>query len=488
MMFQGYRKLAPLVAALGMAGCVAGCAAPEFHQPLVATPAAFKEDTGGGKWKPAQPAEAQARGEWWKAFHDARLDMLVAEATAANQNLAAAAARVKQARALAGVAQADRSPQVGLQAGAQRGRDSALAQGLAPGSAVAPGNVFQAGLGAGYEVDLFGRVASNVSAAQADAAGSEATFRSVLLALQADVAQTWLRLRGTDAELELLGQTVGLREESVRITQRRFELGQIGELDLARAKSELALTRADAVALSRQRSQLEHALAVLLGRPAAAFAAVRDPLPEGGLPAIPAGLPSALLERRPDIAAAQRAMIAANARIGVARAARFPLLQLTGAGGGESADLSDLFKWSSRSWLLGAALSLPIVDGGRGRANVERSEAVLEEAVAVYRQDVLSAFAEVEDNLAGLRTLAEQAQEIDAAQAAAQRSAELADKLYRGGRSSYLDLLDAQRNLAGAQRTAVQLRSARALTTVALIRALGGGWETQSAVINKAGA
>jgi multidrug efflux system outer membrane protein len=484
MMLQGYRKLAPLVAAL----VLAGCAAPEFHQPLVATPAAFKEDTGGGKWKPAQPAEAQARGEWWKAFHDARLDLLVAEATAANQNLAAAAARVKQARALAGVARADRSPQVGLQAGAQRGRDSAVAQGLAPGTAVAPGNVFQAGLGVGYEVDLFGRVASNVSAAQADAAGSEATFRSVLLALQADVAQTWLRLRGTDAELELLGQTVGLREESVRITQRRFELGQIGELDLARAKSELALTRADAVALSRQRSQLEHALAVLLGRPAAAFAAVRDPLPEGGLPAIPAGLPSALLERRPDIAAAQRAMIAANARIGVARAARFPLLQLTGAGGGESADLSDLFKWSSRSWLLGAALSLPIVDGGRGRANVERSEAVLEEAVAVYRQDVLSAFAEVEDNLAGLRTLAEQAQEIDAAQAAAQRSADLADKLYRGGRSSYLDLLDAQRNLAGAQRTAVQLRSARALTTVALIRALGGGWETKSTVINKAGA
>jgi multidrug efflux system outer membrane protein len=484
MMFQEYRKLLPLVAAL----VLAGCAAPEFHQPQVATPAAFKEDAAAGKWKPAQPAEAQARGEWWKAFHDARLDLLVAEATAANQNLAAAAARVKQARALAGVARADRIPQVGLQAGAQRGRDSAVAQGLAPGSPVTPGNVFQAGLGIGYELDLFGRVASNVNAAQADAAGSEATFRSVLLALQADVAQTWLRLRGTDAELDLLGQTVGLREESVRITQRRFELGQIGELDLARAKSELALTRADAVALTRQRSQLEHALAVLLGRPAAAFGAVHDPLPEGGLPAIPAGLPSALLERRPDIAAAQRAMIAANARIGVARAARFPLLQLTGAGGGESADLSDLFKWSSRSWLLGAALSLPLADGGRGRANVERSEAVLEEAVAIYRQDVLTAFAEVEDNLSGLRTLAEQAEEIDAAQAAAQRSSELADKLYRGGRSSYLDLLDAQRNLASAQRTAVQLRSARALATVALIRALGGGWETQSTEINKSGA
>lgn len=481
-MFQRYQRFVPIVAAL----VLAGCAAPEFHQPPVATPAEFKE-AAGGKWKPAQPAEAEPRGQWWKAFHDAELDRLVAEATAANQNLAAAAARVKQARALAGVAQSDRIPQVGLQAGAQRNRDSAVSRLLPDGSPVAPGNVFHVGVGASYEIDLFGRVASNVSAAQADAAGSEATFRSVLLALQADVAQTWLRLRGTDAELDRLGQTVRLREESVRITGRRFELGQIGELDLARAKSELALTRADAVALSRQRSELEHALAVLLGKPAATFDAPRLPLREGALPLIPAGLPSALLERRPDIAAAQRAMIAANARIGVARAARFPLLQLTGAGGTESADLSDLFKWSSRTWLAGAALSLPLVDGGRGRANVERSQAVLEESVAAYRQGVLTAFAEVEDNLTGLRTLAEQAQAIDEAQAAALRSADLADKLYRGGRSSYLDLLDAQRNLAGAQRTAVQLRSARALATVALIRALGGGWDTQSAPIDKPG-
>ncbi|TFV93025.1 efflux transporter outer membrane subunit, partial [Oxalobacteraceae bacterium OM1] len=323
---------------------------------------------------------------------------------------------------------------------------------------------------------LFGRVASNVGAAQADAAGSEATFRSVLLALQADVAQTYFRLRAADAELAFLNETVRLREENVRINQRRFDLGDIGELDLARAKTELSTTRADAIALERQRAQLEHALAVLLGKPPAAFSAESNPLLASNLPGIPAGLPSALLERRPDIAAAQRAMMAANARIGVAKAARFPLLRLTAAGGGESADLSDVFSWSSRTWLLGAVASLPLIDGGRNRSNIERSEAGLEESVAAYRQSVLTAFAEVEDNLVGLRTLAGQADAIDDAVASARRSAELAGKLYGAGRSSYLELLDAQRNLASAERTAVQLRGARATTTVALIRSLGGGW------------
>ena len=467
------KKLTPLLAAL----VLAGCAAPAFQQPAVEVPAAFKEVSSDGKWKLAEPAEAQARGTWWKAFNDAALDALVDEATAANQDLAAAAARVKQARALAGIAQADRIPQVGIGAGAQRGAGSSAALGLPAGSPVGSASLFQASLSARYEVDLFGRVASNVSAAQADAQGSVATFNSVLLALQADVAQTYFRLRATDAERDLLNETVRLREENVRINGRRFALGDIGELDLARAKTELGITQSEAIGLERQRAQLEHALAILLGKPPAAFSAAANPmLASSMLPAIPAGLPSALIERRPDIAAAQRAMIAANARIGVARAARFPVLALTGAGGGESADLSDVFRWSSRTWLVGAVMSLPLVDGGRGRNNVLRSEAALEEAVANYRQQVLGAFGEVEDNLVGLRTLGGQSEAIEGAAASARRSAELADKLYRSGRSSYLELLDAQRNQANAERTAVQLRGARATTTVALIRALGGGW------------
>jgi multidrug efflux system outer membrane protein len=492
-MFNGLHKMknnrrfflkkpaSPLLAAL----ILAGCAAPTLHPPQIDMPAAFKESSEpvlsaaeAARWKPARPAEAQPRGEWWKAFGDGTLDRLIADATAANANLAAAAARVKQARALAGLAEADRIPTVNAEFGPQRGRASAVSLGLPQGTPMPTVTAWQGRLTASYEADLFGRVANGIEAAQADAAASEATYRSVLLALQADVAQTYFRLRAADAELALLQDTVGTREENVRLNQRRYEAGDIGELDLARARTELSTIRADAIALERQRAQLEHALAVLLGKPAASFHAGKNPLlSSSALPGIPAGLPSALLERRPDIAAAERTMSAANARIGVARSAMFPALRLTGAGGGESQDLSDLFKWSSRTWVVGALLSLPLIDGGRHRAGIARSEAALEESVANYRQSVLVAFAEVEDNLVGLRTLAGQAQAIDEAVASARRSAELAGKLHAAGRSSYLDVLDAQRNLAATERSAVQLRGARATTTVALIRSLGGGWQ-----------
>jgi multidrug efflux system outer membrane protein len=471
----------PLLAALLLAAC---SSTPELHAPALDLPSRFKEaaepvqGADGARWKPAQPAEAQARGAWWLAFHDPELNALVDQATRANASLAVAAARVRQARALAGVADSERSVQAGAALGAQRSRASALALGLPEGAPVAPGSAYQAGLSASYELDLFGRVAANVSAAQADAAASEATYRSVLLALQADVAQAYFRIRATDAELATLEQTAQLRAQSVKVNQSRFDNGDIGEFDLARSKTELSTARAEAIGLQRQRAQFEHGLAVLLGKPAAMFTADARALPEGApLPAIPAGLPSRLLERRPDIAAAQRAMIAANARIGLARAAMFPALALTAGGGAESDGLSNLFKWSSRSWMLGALMSMPLIDGGRNRANVVRSEAALEESVAAYRQSVLVAFAEVEDNLAGLRVLAGQAGQVDAALVSARRSADLAQKLYQAGRSSYLDLLDAQRNLAGIERSAVQLRGNQAVTTVALIRALGGGWE-----------
>lgn len=469
------RSAPPLVASL----MLAACAAPVLRTPEIEVPSGYKEAavTTQARWKPAQPAEAQMRGEWWKVFGDSTLDKLVAEATAANADAAAAAARVKQARAIAGIAESDRIPQVDIGLGLQRARGSAISAGLPPGTPMASVTAWQGRLTASYEVDLFGRVRNNVSAAQADAAASEATYRSVLLALQADVAQTYFRLRATDAELAFLNETVRLREENVRINQRRYEIGDVGEIDLSRARTELSTVRSDAIALERQRAQLEHALAVLLGKPAPAFAADSRPLPASAiLPEIPPGLPSTLLERRPDIAVAQNAMMAANARIGVARSAVFPALTITGAGGAASQELSDLFRWSSRTWLIGALLSLPVIDGGRNRANIERSEAALEESVAGYRQSVLAAFAEVEDNLVGLRTLAGQAQEIDDAVTSARRSSELAQKLYQAGRSSYLDVLDAQRNLLTVERTAVQLRGARAATTVALIRSLGGGW------------
>jgi len=472
--------LAPLLAAL----LLTACAAPEFKQPKIEVPIAFKESSqpltaaDGTQWTPARPAEAQARGEWWLVFNDAALNQLIAEATKANANLAVAAARVKQARAIAGVAEADRVPQIGVSAGAQRERESPLALDLPQGTIVPPNNVYQANLTASYEVDLFGRTASNVSAAQGDAAAVAATYRSVLLSLQADVAQTYFRLRETDAELDTLNQTVKLREESVHVNQRRYDLGDLGEFDLSRAKTELATTRAEAVGLQRQRMANEHALAVLLGKPASDFTAAVNPLEDNiKLPQIPSGMPSSLLERRPDIVSAQHVMEASNARIGVARAAMFPALNLNAGVGGLASTFPNVFQWTNRSWLLGALLSMPVIDGGRNKAYVAHNEAALEESVAAYRQSVLLAFAEVEDNLAGLRILAEQAEQIDAAVVSAHRSAELAQQLYDAGRSSYLDLLDAQRNLATVERNAVQLRGSREVTTVALIRSLGGGWD-----------
>lgn len=465
------KKMINLAVPLLLASSLAACSAPPLRVPDIPAPVTYKEAGAGaeGSWKPAQPAQAQERGQWWKVFADAELDRLIAEASAANPGLAVAAARVAQARAVAGIAAAAGSPTLDAQLGARRGRF--------PEQGPEPATLVQARLAASYEADLFGRIAATTSAVRADAGASEGTYRSVLLSLQADVAQTYLRLRAIDAELLTLEKVVRLREETVRLTERRRELGDVGDMDVARANTELSVVRADVHALRRQRARSEHALAVLLGRPAAAFNVASDPLPRAfAPPAIPAGLPSALLERRPDISAAQLAMVGANARIGAARAARFPAIRLTADSGGASGELSDVFSWSSRSWALGALASLPLLDGGRNRANIARSEAVLDEATASYRQTVLAAFAEVEDTLSGLRTLAGQAQELQAALATARQSESLAGKAYAAGGSSYLDLLEAQRSLAAVERGAVQIQGERALATVALIRALGGSW------------
>jgi multidrug efflux system outer membrane protein len=472
-------RYAPLaLATLAMAVLTACSSVPKMAPPQLNVPAGFKEaQAADGTWKLAAPAEAQPRGEWWLAFGDATLTSLIAQATRANPTLDQAAARVRQARALAGVAEADQSPQVGVGLGAKRNRPSSVSQGLPDGTPVPAGNVYQARLTASYEVDLFGRVSANVSAARLDADAAAATYRSVLLALQADVAQTYFRLRESDAELETLAQTVRLREEDVKINQRRFDLGDIGEFDLSRARTELSIARAEAKGLERQRAALEHALAVLLGKPPAAFDAANNPLLADTFPVIPAGVPSTLLERRPDISASQQAVLAANARVGVARSALFPSLTLGAAGGTEASTVANLFKLDAKAWVISALLSMPLIDGGRNKANIDRAQGQLDESVATYRLHVLGAFQEVEDNLSGLRVLHGQAEQLDDAVQSARRSADLALKLYTAGRSPYLDVLDAQRNLASVERSAVQLRGERAVTTVALIRSLGGGWQ-----------
>jgi outer membrane protein, multidrug efflux system len=474
------RSLAILFLALALAGCNL---TPKFQPPPVEIPAQFKELPAAerGTWKEAQPADDAPRGEWWKVFRDPVLDQLELQAIEANHSLRAAAARVAQARALLGVTAADRYPQGDVGFGPTRQRASPVSRGLPDGSDARTATIWRAPLTVSYEVDLFGRVASSVSAAQNDVGASEALYRSILLSLQADVAQTYFNLRAIDAELDVLRSTVRTREENVRLLQRRFDLGDIGELDLARARTELSTARSDAIGLERTRAQLEHALAVLIGKPPAAFTLASASL-AADVPRVPAGLPSELLERRPDIAAAQRRMIASNARIGVARSAFFPALNLTGSAGFESNELSNLFKWSSRTWVLGplfgTILSLPIFDGGRRQANLDGTWAVLDESVADYRQSVLVAFAEVEDNLAGLRVLSDQAAATRDSLTSAERAFKLADARYRAGATSYLDVIDAQRGVLSIRRLDTQIAGARATSTVALIRALGGGWDT----------
>jgi multidrug efflux system outer membrane protein len=480
------QRLLPLVSALTAALWVGvGCSlTPPAPTPQITVPAAYKEagkdgtPVPEGHWKPARPSEAAARGNWWTTFDDARLSALEEQAAAANPTLAAASARVKAARSALRASQADRIPQVNLSAGASRSRTAPAQAGLPQDTPVAPGTLLDAGLGVRYEVDLFRRVEASISAAQADANATEANYRSVLLALQADVAQTYFTLRTLDAEIAQLDSTVKLREENVRLIGKRFQAGAVAELDVARSRTELSTVQAEAVALRGRRARVEHALALLLGQPPAGFDFAVSPMADGAVvPAIPPGLPSALLERRPDVSVAQYAMQAATARVGVARSAIFPALALTANGGFASAELDDLFKMSSRSWLIGMVMSLPVIDGGRNKAAITRAEAQLEEAVAVYRESVLNAFADVENQLSDLRTVRDQVAHVDAAVASARRAADLADKRYRAGEDSYLQLLDAQRDLLAIERQAVQLRGTWAVETVDLIRSLGGGWQ-----------
>lgn len=472
-----------LTAALVLAGC---SLAPVYERPAVETPAAFKEldPAAAARWQAAAPAEHQHRGQWWKVFADDTLDALEIQALAANQDLQAAAARLTQARALEGSARADRLPQVNASFGPTRQRASPASQGLEHDASVSPQTLWRAQADIAYEVDLFGRVASSVEAATAGTEQQEALFRSVLLALQADVAQAYFEIRALDAEQALYRGTVDLRREALRLIERRFEAGDIGELDVARARTELASAQSESLGIARRRAIAEHALATLLGKSPAEFSLPPQPLARVAV-AVPPGLPSSLLERRPDIAAAERAMAAANARIGVARAAFFPRLSLTGALGYESAELGDLFDWSSRTFLLGplagGILSLPLFDGGRRQAELDRSRAAYEEDVARYRQTVLNAFREVEDNLAALRIIGDQTRAQDEAVSAAERAARLSQLQYREGATSYFEVIDADRSVLQQRRLAVQLDSERARAAVGLIRALGGGWEAPPA-------
>ena len=461
-----YRKwvLTPFLMVVAL---LAGCATslPNIEpQKLPPTPAEFKEN-----WIIASPAVAQERGEWWKAFNDPVLDDLVARAERANTSIQGAAARLAQARAVARITDADRALQVGAGASARR------AAGIIGGEAGPPRNLFAAGVDLSYEVDLFGRLSHASRAAVLDAQASEALAQSTRLLIQAQVAQAYLALRALDDERTLVLSTLAAYRETLALTERRWRAGDVAELDVARTATEVAATESELLAVDRRRAELEHALAVLVGETPATFAVARAEW-NTALPAIPAGVPSTVLTRRPDVSAAQTSLTAAQTRVGVAKAAYFPNIALTASGGYASTDISDLFQWSSRAWLIGAVASLPIFDGGRREAGVQAASAQLEGAVAAYREQVLVAFRDVEDQLAALRLLAEQSEAQARAVASASRTTSLSNARYRAGYVSQLELLDAQRSELRNRREALLVRSARYQSTVALVRALGGGW------------
>ena len=455
----------PLLAALVVAGCAT--ALPDLPPEPVA-PARFKD--AGPSWTIAAPAEAQDRGAWWKVFADPALDALVERAAQRNTSLQEAAARLAQSRAIARSAEADRMPQVGLGGGAVRQAGANTVNGATPAT------LTTAGASLAYEVDLFGRLSRASSAAALDAHAQEALLQSSRLLVQSEVAQTYLALRALDSERALVGETVAAYRATLDLTQRRQRAGDIAERDVARVQTELASTESDALALERQRAQLEHSLAVLIGEPATDFS-----LPStewtATLPQIPAGIPATVLARRPDVSAAQAAMLAAQARVGVARTAWFPSLSLTAAGGYASPELGDLFKWSARAWSVGALLSLPLFDGGRREASVQGATAQLDAELARYRGQVLVAFKDVEDQLSALRLLQQQAETQTRAVGFAARATSLSESRYRNGMDSQLELLDARRSELRNRREALHVRSSQYQATVGLVRALGGGWD-----------
>ena len=451
-----------------------GAVGPNYRRPATPAPASFG-DAELGTWKQATPADAIARGNWWSVFNDPVLDELERQAAENNQDLKAAVARVTQARAVARNAKADFFPSLTLDGSASRSRFSENVLNAPPDHL---GNDFRVPFDLSYELDLWGKVRRTYEAANSEAQARVAAFENTLLLLKADVAQNYFALRTLDTERAILRHTIDLRREALQLVTARFQGGTASELDVSRAETELNSIQAELLSVDRRRAEVEHALAVLMGKPASDFAVKESPIAASTLPpVIPVDLPSDLLERRPDIAEAERNLAAANARIGVAKAAFFPAVRLTGIGGFESMDIETLFNWESRAWSIGPSISLPLFQGGRNRANLKRSRAVYEENVAIYRQRILVAFKEVQDSLTGTRLLSQQAEAQDRSVASARKTANLSNARYRAGLVSYFEVVESERTALAAERDAARLTGQRLVTSVQLIKALGGGWQ-----------
>ena len=470
-------RMGLLVAAM-LAGGLAGCSVgPNYSRPSVPTPEAYSGETNG--WKVATPQANLPKGNWWEIFGDPELNRLETEASTNNQDLKAAIAVFEQARAFVDVRRSRFFPHVNAVPSYTRERDSANR----PINGFSSGipdtyNTFSVPLDASYEVDVWGRVRRSVEAARADAQASADDLETTRLSIQAELATDYFLLHALDAEVSLLRSNVWVFQKTLELTENRRAGGIATDLDVAQAETVLKTTEAQLPVTILQRVKVEHALATLTGRPASSFR-----VPEKSLelepPILPAGLPSELLERRPDIAAAERRMASANASIGVAKAAFYPKVELNGAAGFQSVSAGTLFDWPSRLWSFGPTVDFPLFEGGLLRADLRRANAAYDEVVARYRQSVLNAFAEVEDNLAGQQLLVTEQAAEGAALVAAQKTLDIANNRYRAGLVTYLEVATAQNAALDLERTAVLLRGDQLVTTVALIKSLGGGWNVQ---------
>ncbi|MES2532661.1 MAG: efflux transporter outer membrane subunit [Pseudomonadota bacterium] len=462
-------SLRVLALALATVGSLTACAVgPAYQQPTVQSPAAWREAKAAEGWVPAAPADALDRGEWWRLFGDAELDALAARVQISNQNIAAAVASYAQAQALVREQRAGLFPSVSASGSATRSGNRS--GGTATGGA-------SAGVSASWTPDVWGRLGLAVSSAEADAQASEADLAAARLSAIGELAANYFSLREADAELALLSATLEGYERSLTIARNRYEAGIAAQSDVLQAQTQLINTRAERVALERTRTAYEHAIAVLVGAAPADFqltpAARWSPI----VPSVPLGVPSTVLQRRPDIAAAERAMASANAQIGIARAAYYPSFGLSASLSRSSSRVSDLFSASNTLWSVGLSAAQVLFDAGAIAASVDAARASYDGSVARYRQTVLTAFQTVEDQLTATASLAQQEQLRREASAAADKTEQQILNRYRAGQVSYTDVVTAQASALSARRTVLQLQVNRQTAAVTLVQALGGGWE-----------